>query len=110
MKLPSHKSCIEDAVGATVSVKVPKLTGTHLIPAAVLGEANQSLYWFGTRHGILMLGLSLECKKRNWLLLTKLLRLNYPAAPWSLLRLQGLFSGLRKCSHNGNFISKTVCV
>ena len=94
MKLHSHKLCVEDTVDVTVSVKSTKIR-SYLIPAVVVGEASQTFLWLATRLSIVMLGLSLECLKRNWLLLTKLLRMNYPAVLWSLLSLQGLFSDFK---------------
>lgn len=94
VKLHSHKLCVEDTVDITVSVKSTKIR-SYLIPAIVVGEASQTFLWLPTRHGIVMLGLSLECLKRNWLLPTKLLRMNYPAALQSLLSLQGLLSDFR---------------
>jgi hypothetical protein len=72
MKLHSDKLCVEDTVDVTVSVKNTKIRSC-LIPAVVVGEASQTFLWLATRHSIVMLGLSLECLKRNWLLLTKLL-------------------------------------
>jgi len=87
-------SCVEDTVDMTVSVRSTKIR-SYLIPAVVVGEASQTFLWLATRHGTVMLGLSLECLKRNWLLLTKLLRMNYPAALWFLLCLHGLFSDFR---------------